>query len=167
MPTFSLSLNRFATVLVSPPSLDAMSTPTAERKMRHLVNMFSCSLGCRESCLRVIFLSPNFSCSSDLSCSTSSNPSILVTHTPFLETISVLVSQRSKFSCIFVHAGRLKTSVFFIRPGSAHRNSPCSRRSRPCSCVQLHHKHAYSPVNWIPLACARVLDVRSRMPAVF
>ena len=33
----SLFFNSFATVLFPPPSLDAMSAPTAERKMRHLV----------------------------------------------------------------------------------------------------------------------------------
>ena len=86
----SLLFSCFATVLCWLPSLDALSAPTAERKVRHLVFFSFLFVSCRGSLFRGIFHLPNssssssFPCSSDFPCSTSPTSSIFVTHTSFL-----------------------------------------------------------------------------------
>ena len=150
----SLFRTPFAAVPLTSPSLDAMSAPTAKRKMSH-----------RRSCLRVVFLSPNSSsssyllCSSDSSHATSSPPPsvpILVTHSSFHPSISVLVLQRSRTSSA-IGSRWPPENQNRVRLVKLHR----LRRSRTRSSVQLHHKHALPLVHRNPLARARVLDVRS------
>ena len=122
------------------------------------------SLGCRGSCFRVVFLSPNssssscFLCSSDFSCSTSCTSSILSSRMVPL-----------KLHCLFwscsvheflPHSGshwpsENRRHLIRVRLVEPHM----FRRCRTRWCVQRHHEHAFPPAHWNPLAGARVLDV--------
>ena len=152
----SLLFSCFATVLCWLPSLDAMSAPTAERKVRHL--LFSSFLFAQLSRTAVSRYLP-------LSKLILFHPLPLflwllvfdVAH--FLDLrdayflscfISVLVSQHHEFLPHLVHAGRLKTGVhsFLLELHIFHRY-------RTSLCVQLHHKHAFLVAHWNSLASAR------------
>ena len=137
----SLFFSCFATVLLSLPSLDAMSAPNAERMMRHLVlNPFLFALVSRIVFLRSLLfsklpLSPG-SCSSDFSCSTSSTSSIVVTRTSFLAAMCVFgITAFTNFFHVLVHAGRLKNRRHFIRVRLVEPACACSLESSDhCSC---------------------------------
>ena len=98
------------------------------RNGRYIIScsVLSCSLSCRGSLFRGIFFSPNsssstrFFCSSDFPCPTSPTSSILVVHTSFLVSFSVLVSQHHEFLPHLVHVGRLEIGVHSFVFGSSN-----------------------------------------------
>ena len=117
--------------------------------MEDACSILSCSLNCRGSCLRAVFLSPNssspsyFLCSSDSSRTTSS--SLDERHACFFLAF---------ISCILGHAGRLTTQFVFSSNFTVFVDLQPARAS---SC---HHRYALPPRHRNSLASAHVLDVR-------